>query len=82
MMQNSQENLTRYDPTVRTKIIKFVREASAEFRAEGGVFEAPRIMRGFASFNAATRTIKLSRSEIADAKLAALVEELLHFRQA
>jgi len=39
-------------------------------------------MRGFASFNAATGTIRLSRSEMVDAKLAALVEELIHFQQA
>ncbi len=82
MRQHAQENLIRYDPAMRSEIITFAREASAEFRAGRGVFRAPPVMRGFASFNAATRTIKLSRSEMADAKLAALVEELIHFRQA
>jgi len=82
MRQHAQENLIRYDPAARPRIVAFAREASAEFRARGGVFRAPSVMRGFASFNAATRTINLSRSEVADAKLAALVEELIHFRQA
>ncbi len=81
-MLHAQENLIHYDPASRAKILAFTKEVSAEFRAEGGIFRAPVVMRGFASFNAATRTIKLSRSEMADAKLAALVEELIHFQQA
>ncbi len=77
----SQYNLTQYAPSARAEIIDFARRKSAEFRAAGGRFRAPK-MRGFASFNAATKIINLSRSEMADAKLAALVEELIHFEQA
>ncbi len=78
----SQRNLIKSDAAARPAIIAFVKQKSAEFRAEGGRFYAPKIMRNFASFNAATKTINLSRSEMADAKLAALVEELIHFQQA
>jgi hypothetical protein len=78
----SRRNLTKYLPSARLAIIAFAKQKSAEFQAEGGRFRAPKMMSGFASFNAATKTINLSRSEMADAKLAALVEELIHFRQA
>lgn len=78
----SQRNLTRYNSEARPTIIAFVKQQAAEFRADGGKFRAPKVMRGFASFNAATKIINLSRSEMADAKLAALVEELIHFQQA
>jgi len=78
----SQYNLTQYAPSARAEIIDFAKQKSAEFQAEGGRFRAPKMMRGFASFNAATKIINLSRSEMADAKLAALVEELIHFEQA
>lgn len=78
----SQRNLTKYPASVRPIILAFVRQKSAEFQDAGGKFRAPKTMRGFASFNAATKIINLSRSEMADAKLAALVEELLHFEQA
>ncbi len=81
-MLHSQENLIRHAPEARPGIMAFVKEAAAEFRAHGGRFQAPMLMRGFASFNAATGIITLSRSEVADAKLAALVEELIHFQQA
>ena len=81
-MLHSQENLVRYAPEARPRILAFVKEAADEFRANGGQFQAPTLMRGFASFNAATKTIMLSRSDMADAKLAALVEELIHFQQA
>ena len=60
----------------------FVRQTSAEFVASGGKFSAPKIMGPFASFNAAIKTISLSRSEMSEAKLAALVEQLIHFKQA
>ena len=78
----SQRNLTRYAPAARPVILAFIKREATEFRAEGGRFFAPKMMRAFASFNAATKTINLSRSEMADAKLAALVEELIHFQQA
>ena len=78
----SQRNLTRYARAARPAIIAFAKQIAAEFQAEGGRFRAPKLMGGFASFNAATKIINLSRSEMADAKLAALVEELIHFRQA
>ena len=78
----SQRNLTRYAPAARPAILAFVKRKAAEFRAEGGMFRAPKMMRAFASFNAAIKIISLSRSEMADAKLAALVEELIHFQQA
>lgn len=78
----SQRNLIRYTASARPAIISFVRQKAAEFQAEGGRFRAPKMMGGFASFNAATKIINLSRSEMADSKLAALVEELIHFQQA
>lgn len=78
----SQRNLTQYLPTARPAIIAFARQQAAQFRAGGGRFQAPKMMRGFASFNAATKAINLSHSEMADAKLAAVVEELIHFQQA
>lgn len=78
----SQHNLSRYAASARPAILAFVKQKAAEFLAEGGRFRAPRMMSGFASFNAATKVINLSRSEMADAKLAALVEELIHFEQA
>lgn len=78
----SQRNLTKYASSARPTIIAFVKQQAAEFRAEGGRFRAPKMMRGFASFNAATKVINLSRSEMAEAKLASLVEELIHFQQA
>lgn len=78
----SQRNLIRYTSSARPEIIAFVKQKAAEFQAGGGRFRAPKMMSGFASFNAATKIINLSRSEVADAKLAALVEELIHFQQA
>ncbi len=81
-MLRSQRNLTRYPLSARPAIMAFVKQKAAEFRAEGGGFRAPKVMSGFASFNAATKIINLSRSEMAEAKLAALVEELIHFQQA
>lgn len=78
----SERNLMRYAASARPAIIAFVKQKAAEFRAEGGRFRAPKMMKGFASFNAATKTISLSRSEMSDAKLAALVEELIHSQQA
>ena len=78
----SQRNLTRYPESARPAIIAFVKQKSVEFQAGGGRFRAPKMMSGFASFNAATKIINLSRSEMADAKLAALVEELIHYQQA
>jgi len=78
----SERNLTRYVLSARSSIITYVKEQAADFQAAGGTFRAPKIMGAFASFNAATMTINLSRSEMADAKLAALVEELIHYQQA
>jgi len=78
----SQRNLIRYTSSARPAIIAFVRQKTMEFQAKGGRFRAPKMMSGFASFNAATKIINLFRSEMADAKLAALVEELIHFQQA
>ncbi len=78
----SQRNLTQYPLSARPAILAYVKQQAAAFQAEGGRFQAPKIIRGFASFNAATKIINLSRSEMADAKLAALVEELIHFQQA
>ena len=78
----SQFNLTQHVLSARADIINFARQKSAEFRAAGGRFRAPKMMSGFGSFNAATKIIDLSRSEMADAKLATLVEELIHFEQA
>ena len=84
----SQRNLTRHTASARPAIIAFVKQRVAEFQGEGGKFRAPKMMRGFASFNAATKIINLSRSEMADAKLAALVEVaalmegFIHYQQA
>ena len=78
----SQRNMTRYAASARPAIIAFVKQRAAEFQAEGGRFWAPKMMKGYASFNAATKSVSLSRSEMPDAKLAALVEELIHFQQA
>lgn len=78
----SQRNLTHYKSSARSAIIAFVRMQAKNFQSAGGCFRAPKMISGFASFNAATKLINLSRSEMADAKLAALVEELIHFQQA
>ena len=79
---DSERNLTKYDPSLRPGLIACAREQSREFRRLGGMFRAPKTMSGFASLNAATKVINLSRSEMADAKLAALIEEVIHFQQA
>lgn len=78
----SERNLTRYVLSARPYIIAYVKEQAADFQAAGGKFHAPKMMGAFASFNAATMTINLSRSEMADAEFAALVEELIHYQQA
>jgi RHS repeat-associated protein len=82
--QFSSTNATEYDPARRPDIINFLKQASAEFRSAGGTFEFLPETEGsaFGKFNAEKVRIQLSPYGSANGKLAAVVEELIHFKQA